>query len=192
MQNLNEHINRMRQLIGAKHGIIKPLVSEQEGDEFDNLLINKPSSGGKIQSSVDTKNNFQKNVKWSFKVEKVPSSVNEVFIVGTATLDEGYHIFSVNHDPIDADMTGIPTKFEFKTSNFYKVVGPLEDVGNPETITNEYGTQLYFENTASFKQKIKVLTKEQFDISFSYEYQICNDDGCQFPPAQNETLTLNG
>jgi hypothetical protein len=32
MQNLNEHINRMRQLIGAKHGVTKPLVSEQDNN----------------------------------------------------------------------------------------------------------------------------------------------------------------
>jgi len=43
MNNLNEHINRMKQLIGAKHGIIKPLVSEQGADEFDDMM-NKWSS----------------------------------------------------------------------------------------------------------------------------------------------------
>ena len=43
MQNLNEHINRMKQLFGAQHGIIKPLVNEQDlDDEFDDL-INKPN-----------------------------------------------------------------------------------------------------------------------------------------------------
>ena len=34
MKNLNEHVNRMKQLFGAQHGIIKPLVSEQEVDEL--------------------------------------------------------------------------------------------------------------------------------------------------------------
>ena len=44
MQNLNEHINRMKQLFGAQHGIIKPLVNEQDlDDEFDDL-INKPNN----------------------------------------------------------------------------------------------------------------------------------------------------
>ena len=44
MQNLNEHINRMKHLFGAQHGIIKPLVSEQDlDDEFDDL-INKPNN----------------------------------------------------------------------------------------------------------------------------------------------------
>lgn len=43
MRNLNEHINRMRQLINAKHGVIKPLVSEQDFDDEDDDLINKYS-----------------------------------------------------------------------------------------------------------------------------------------------------
>lgn len=30
MKNLNEHINRMKQLIGAKHGVIKPFVNEED------------------------------------------------------------------------------------------------------------------------------------------------------------------
>ena len=56
MNNLNEHINRMRQLIGAKHGIIKPLVSEQDfGDEDD--LINKYSDDNDYGTSDDVKNN---------------------------------------------------------------------------------------------------------------------------------------
>ena len=52
MQNLNEHINRMKQLFGAQHGIIKPLVSEQDYPyDYEKLqditqyddLINKPN-----------------------------------------------------------------------------------------------------------------------------------------------------
>ncbi|MFM7759196.1 MAG: protein-disulfide reductase DsbD family protein, partial [Crocinitomicaceae bacterium] len=135
---------------------------------------------------------WQENVKWSFKVKKVQGSQTEAYIVGTATLAEGYHIFSVSHDPSKADMTGSPTKFKFKKSNFYKVVGSLQDVGKAHIFKDEYGTQLYFEKKASFKQKIEVLTDKQFDISFSYEFQICNADGCQFPPTQDKKLTLSG
>lgn len=42
MKNLNEHVNRMKQLFGAQHGVIKPLVSEQDFDDEDDL-INKYS-----------------------------------------------------------------------------------------------------------------------------------------------------
>jgi hypothetical protein len=56
MQNLNEHINRMKQLFGAQHGIIKPLVNEQDfGDEDD--LINKYSDDNDYGTSDDAKNN---------------------------------------------------------------------------------------------------------------------------------------
>lgn len=44
MQNLNEHVNRMKQLFGAQHGIIKPLVSEQDFDDEFGDLINKPNN----------------------------------------------------------------------------------------------------------------------------------------------------
>jgi hypothetical protein len=58
MNNLNEHINRMKQLFGAQHGIIKPLVSEQSPfeDEFDDF-INKYSDNNDYGASDDVKNN---------------------------------------------------------------------------------------------------------------------------------------
>ena len=69
MQNLNEHINRMRQLIGVKHGIVKPLVSEQEktvveltdlNTQVPDSLVDSPqevdgtymSAGGRGEPSV--------------------------------------------------------------------------------------------------------------------------------------------
>lgn len=48
MRNLNEHVNRMRQLIGAKHGAIKPLVTEQE-----KTIINKVASEGLKNLTTD-------------------------------------------------------------------------------------------------------------------------------------------
>jgi hypothetical protein len=62
MNNLNEHINRMRQLIGAKHGMIKPLVSEQislsaEDLPFPPTDIDDPDAGFgyDIKPTVDPK-----------------------------------------------------------------------------------------------------------------------------------------
>ena len=33
MKNINEHVNRMRSLINAKHGIISPLVESEEDNK---------------------------------------------------------------------------------------------------------------------------------------------------------------
>ena len=60
MQNLNEHIDRMKQLFGAQHGIIKPLVNEQGlplADElpFPPTDIDDPDAGFgyDMKSTVD-------------------------------------------------------------------------------------------------------------------------------------------
>lgn len=58
MKNLNEHISRMKQLFGAEHGIIKPLVSEQ--DEFDDM-ISKNSPRSKPMGDTKSQNNNQSN-----------------------------------------------------------------------------------------------------------------------------------
>jgi len=54
MQNLNEHVNRMKQLFGAQHGIIKPLVSEQDfNDEFDDLISKSSPSKPTPETKMD-------------------------------------------------------------------------------------------------------------------------------------------
>ncbi len=35
MRNINEHVNRMRSLIGAKHGVILPLVESEDENKKD-------------------------------------------------------------------------------------------------------------------------------------------------------------
>src|SRR5690606_16645609 len=41
-------------------------------------------------------------------------------------------------------------------------------------------------------QKIEVLTDEKFDIEFEYSFQICDENGCLFPPDQTGKVTLSG
>lgn len=57
MQNLNEHINRMKQLFGAQHGVIKPLVSESPlsngEDEFDDLITKNSPSKPAPNTTID-------------------------------------------------------------------------------------------------------------------------------------------
>ena len=134
--------------------------------------------------------NWADKISWSFKLEKVDDT--HAFIVGTAKIKEGWHVFSVNHDPNKADLTGYPTKFTFGKSKDYKLVGKLQDGVKPHPVVDELGTSLYFEKTAVFKQQIEVLTEKAFDISFDYSFQICDVNGCIFPPDQTAKLKGNG
>lgn len=64
MKTLNEHVNRMRQLFNAEHGIIKPLVSEQ--DEFDDM-ITKSSPSSKPMGDTKPENNNQSTPNPNYK-----------------------------------------------------------------------------------------------------------------------------
>jgi thiol:disulfide interchange protein len=133
---------------------------------------------------------WQDKIKWTFSVEKINDS--EAFIVANAKLANGWHVFSVNHDPAKADLTGYPTTFKFKTNPNYKLVGKLTDGKKPKTHIDDLGTSLYFESQGVFKQKIQVLTDKKIDIAFDYSFQICDENGCLFPPDQEAVVAVSG
>lgn len=134
--------------------------------------------------------NWQEHIKWKFSVEKIDSS--HAYIVGKATLFNHYHVFSVNHDPAKADLTGTPTTFEIKPNANFKLIGKLKDGATAQKFVDELGEQLYFDGSASFKQKIEILSNEAFSIPLTYRFQICNESGCMFPPLQDVTVKISG
>jgi len=129
-------------------------------------------------------------ISWSFKLEKIDES--HAFVVATGKLIEGWHVFSVNHDPNKADLTGYPTKFVFPKSKDYKLIGVLQDGAKPKKVVDDLGTSLYFEKAGVFKQKIEILTDKTFDINFDYSFQICDENGCIFPPDQSAKVKVSG
>jgi len=118
-------------------------------------------------------------IKWDLRVEKIDEShANLVF---NARLVPEYHIFSLKHDPMAADGTGIVPEFKFKPSKDFKTVGKPIEVGAPLVQKDELGTSLYFENKAVFKQKIEILSNTPFKASCELYFQLCNHEGC-LPP----------
>lgn len=140
--------------------------------------------------SFFSQGNWQDHIKWKFSVEKIDSS--HAYLVGKATLFNHFHIFSVNHDPKKADFTGTPTTFEIKPNANFKLIGGLKDGSAPKKFVDELGEQLFFEGTATFKQKIEVLSNNNFSVPILYSFQICDESGCIFPPAQEATLEVKG
>jgi thiol:disulfide interchange protein len=133
---------------------------------------------------------WQDKISWRISVEKIDSS--HAYIVLTAKLADGFHVFSVNHDPKKADFTGIPTSLNIKGNKNFKPIGKIKDGSRAHTVNDELGTQIYFEGTGVFKQEIEVLTDQKFKIPFEYSFQICNKDGCIFPPEQEASVLISG
>ena len=135
---------------------------------------------------------WKENVKWSFEVKKVKNESSQFDIIGHVKLLNHYHIFSVDHDPKKADFTGVPTEFKFVPSKNFKLIGKLKDSYKPKRLEDDLGVQLYFEDKASFQQRIEVLSSKDFKLTLNYSFQICDSLGCQFPPEQEIVLSIQG
>lgn len=126
-------------------------------------------------------------ISWDFSLEKKDDS--HAFIVASAKLKKGWHVYSVNHNPEKASFTGAPTKLTFIPSKKYKLVGKLIDTKKPQTHNDDLGQSLYFEGSALFKQEVEFLQDAPVDIAFTYSFMICSDEfGC-LPPV-DETFNL--
>ncbi len=121
-------------------------------------------------------------VKWKFSIETL--SANELEVIATATIDEKWHVYAlkVSDDP---DAIGpIPTSLKLNKSSDYEPIGSVTEGKFITHFDPNFEMDLnYFENTAKFKQKVKItsLSKEGFLISGVLEYMACDDSRCIFP-----------
>ena len=118
-----------------------------------------------------------------FKSElKIFEGKDQGEIVFSATIDPGWHIYSTDlgqDGPIEAT-------FNVVKADGIELIGKLTPKGTVIKKFDEmFGMELkYFENAATFVQKIK-FTKPEYTIDCFLEYGACNDKSC-IPPAQVE------
>ena len=115
-----------------------------------------------------------------FKSELKTGKGAEAEIVFTATIDDGWHVYSTdlgNDGPIEAT-------FNVVKMDGAEKVGKLQPKGNViKKFDKMFEMELkYFEKQAQFVQKIK-FTKPTYDIDCYLEYGACNDQSCM-PPAE--------
>jgi len=120
-------------------------------------------------------------VKWETSVEKISES--EFDLITTATIDEGWHLYSQSI-PDDGP---IPTTFSFKDiEGRYQLVGKTTEGEGHEEFDKVFEMDIkYFENKAVFKQRIKVLTDTKITIAETVEFMVCDDASC-LPPTEEE------
>ncbi len=106
---------------------------------------------------------------------------DEAEIIFTAKIDQGWHVYSTN-------LTGGPIAATFNVVKMEGVekVGKLRPRGNEQKVFDKlFDMEVrYFENTATFVQKIK-FTKPKYVIDCYLEYGACNDQVCM-PPSTVE------
>lgn len=115
-------------------------------------------------------------VKWRTSVEKV--SDTEYDLVIKASIEPNWHLYSQNV-PEDGP---IPTTFTFTPSDNYELVGSTEEEEGKTVDDPVFMMKIkYFENSTTFKQRIKVLTENTVKIAGEVEFMVCDDTQC-LPP----------
>lgn len=116
------------------------------------------------------------HVTWAYAAKKV--SATEAVVLLKATIDDNWHIYSINGAKGDGP---IKTSFKFTPSKDYAVVGTTTE---PKPITKyEDSFKMnvsYFENSVLFQQKVKLKGKKAL-VKGSLEFMTCDDHKC-LPP----------
>ena len=141
-----------------------------------------------IQLSAQPGDNWKNYITWTFNVSYENNC--EAVLHAKAKLVKGWHVFSITHDPMKADFIGAPTTFTFSESKNYNLIGGVKESKKPIVFKDEFGEQVYFDGEVTFSQRIKIKTDGAFDIKMEYEFQICDDNGCLFPPAPDYTFKI--
>ena len=122
-------------------------------------------------------------VKWSTSVEKISDSDYDLVI--KATIDKGWHLYAQSI-PDDGP---IPTTFSFETQDdAFQLIGkPTEETGHTDFDKVFEMNIKYFENSTTFKQRIRVLTDDKIEILGTVEFMVCDDMRC-LPPTEEEIM----
>ena len=120
-------------------------------------------------------------VKWSATIQQREGESTAVLVL-KAKIDKSFHVYS---QFIDGDGP-VPTSFSFTKSDNYELIGKVEEGKAVNEFDVNFGIQLkYFENVATFKQKIKIKSAKDFVIKAAVNFMTCNDKMC-LPPEDAE------
>lgn len=122
-----------------------------------------------------------------FKIETKKVSATEYDIIFNATIDEGWHIYSIKQSGDGP----IPTHIELNKSSDYKLKGKLKESKPIKEMDKVFDMRVaYFKHKATFTQRIKAKTNKTFKVTGKYEYETCTDEKCTFPPAKKFSITI--
>jgi len=124
------------------------------------------------------------------KLSNKKVSACEYDLIFTASIDEPWHMYSLNKL---ADDGPNPTVFTFTKSKEYELVGKVKQGAPLKEFDKVFEMNVeYFKHTATFTQRVKLLSDKKISIKGKYEYQACTEEKCIFPPADNFEFNLTG
>ena len=109
--------------------------------------------------------------QWTLEVQPPSAKVGqEVALVFKVSIDKDWFLYSTD---FDRDLGPMLTEFQFAPDKSYALLGGIQPIGAKKKYDPLWeGEYTYFEHTAKFVQKIKIL-KARPQIKGSYAYQVC-------------------
>lgn len=128
-----------------------------------------------------------KPVKWTASIAS--QNGDEAEIIFEAKIDKGWHLYSQ-----DIPEGGpIPTEFRFEPSTSYQLIGKVTEPKAIKEFDKNFDMTLkYFEKSAIFRQKIKILNAKDFKLNCSVEFMVCDDEKCLPPEEVDFVLQVKG
>ncbi len=128
-----------------------------------------------VLASFATKAQIQDPVKWTYEYKKISDTEGELLF--KATIESGWHLYSQYNPPSKDGLGGArPLIFTIKKNSNFELVGKVVE----PTYKKEYNDiwesdEYFFNNSAVFKQKIKLKTAGYFTITGKVDGQSCKD-----------------
>lgn len=127
-------------------------------------------------------------VKWTFETKK--NSDCEYDLIFKANIDEPWHIYSLVRSGNDGPN---PTSFKFKKTKEYTLVGSVKESAPVNEFDKVFEMNVaYHPKSATFTQRVKLLSNKKITITGKYEAQACTEEKCIFPPADDFKFELLG
>lgn len=141
------------------------------------------------QDFNDSEQEFLDPVKWEVSIEN--ESDNRYNILMTATIDEGWHLYS--QIQFGEEFEGpIRTEFAYNASDStYTLVGPTQEPDIKPLFDPVFELDvIYFGDQVTFIQPIDVVNPEGLKIVAEVYYSVCDDEKCLPPDTKTFELDL--
>mgnify|MGYP001252872732 FL=1 len=128
-------------------------------------------------------------VQWVFSKEKI--SENEIELQFKAYIEKGWHLYS-QHLPKDVD--AYPTEFIFIHTENYEIISQVIEPDPIRDIDPMFDNLIlpYFKDEVVFRQRIRVKSTVDFEITGEISFMSCDEAQCVFPPLTPFVFTIEG
>jgi len=129
-------------------------------------------------------------VDWEFSQTQL--SDTEIELQFKANIEDHWHLYSQFTGQYFGDEGPIPTSLTFNESDFFiKQDSVLEEPPIQEYDPIWEETLKYYEGEVTFRQRIKLLTKDPFNITGEINFMLCDEAQCVFPMPVPFSFNIN-